>query len=130
MNKIVIDLDGTITIDDARSYADKLPNSAVIQKMKEYKNAGFQIVIHTARNMRTFSGAVGKINIFTLPVVLDWLQRHDVPFDEIIVGKPWCGRDGFYVDDKAIRPSEFVNLSMLEISKLLVKENSLSDSGQ
>ena len=73
MNKIVIDLDGTITIDDARSYADKLPNSAVIQKMKEYKNAGFQIVIHTARNMRTFSGAVGKINIFTLGILILFL---------------------------------------------------------
>ncbi|HFM3427384.1 TPA: capsular biosynthesis protein, partial [Escherichia coli] len=45
-------------------------------------------------------------------------EKNNVPYDEIYVGKPWCGHEGFYVDDKAIRPNEFVNLSYNEIKKL------------
>ena len=52
----------------------------------------------------------------------DWLARHQIPYDEIHVGKPWCGTEGFYVDDKAVRPSEFLALSHDEIHALLAKE--------
>jgi capsule biosynthesis phosphatase len=69
--------------------------------------------------MRTFSNSVGKINAVTLPIIIAWLERHEEPFDEIHVGKPWCGHDGFYVDDKAIRPSEFCDLSYETIQQLL-----------
>ena len=72
--------------------------------------------------MRTYEGNVGKINIHTLPVIIEWLHTHKVPYDEIIVGKPWCGEDGFYIDDRAVRPSEFANLSYFEITQLLEKE--------
>ena len=51
--------------------------------------------------------------------IVNWLNKHDVPFDEIHIGKPWCGDDGFYVDDKAIRPDEFARLSYEEIRKLI-----------
>ena len=53
-------------------------------------------------------GQIGKINANTLPLILDWLAQHEIPYDEIHVGKPWCGTEGFYVDDKAVRPSEFL----------------------
>jgi capsule biosynthesis phosphatase len=72
--------------------------------------------------MRTFEGNVGKINIHTLPVVTEWLDRHDVPYDEIHVGKPWCGFEGFYIDDRAIRPSEFTRLTPEEIEALIEQE--------
>jgi capsule biosynthesis phosphatase len=72
--------------------------------------------------MRTYEGQIGKINANTLPVIIDWLARHEIPYDELHVGKPWCGTDGFYVDDKAIRPSEFLALSHAEIQALLAKE--------
>ncbi|MFB2351434.1 hypothetical protein ACETUS_30055, partial [Priestia megaterium] len=79
------------------------------------------IIICTARNMRTHGGQLGKINALTLPIVLDWLARHDIPYDEIHVGKPWCGTGGFYVDDKAVRPSEFATLTYEEIRALLAR---------
>lgn len=69
--------------------------------------------------MRSFGNSVGKINAFTLPVIIDWLARHDIPYDEIHVGKPWCGEDGFYVDDRAIRPDEFSALGYDEVRALL-----------
>ncbi len=125
MNRIVIDLDGTLTYDDPTiSYADRLPRHEVIEKLKLYKSLGYTICILTARNMRTFEGNVGKIAVHTLPVIQQWLTRHNVPFDEILIGKPWCGPEGFYVDDRALRPDEFVRLEPGEIAGVITPDPS------
>ena len=127
MKNIIMDLDGTLTIDeDDKDYANKKPNIAVIEKLKEYKMKGFKITIYTSRNMRTFMGDIEKIKANTLPQIVTWLEKHSVPYDDVMIGKPWCGFDGFYVDDKAIRPSEFSTLSYEEIRDLLKKEYSLN----
>ena len=123
MKRLIFDLDGTLTIGREADYKLSSPNVEVIEKLKEYKAKGYEIVISTARNMRTHKGNVGKINKFTLPTILSWLEKHHVPFDEVYVGKPWCGFEGFYVDDKAIRPSEFCSLSHIEIQQLLDEES-------
>jgi capsule biosynthesis phosphatase len=129
MKNLIIDLDGTLTIDSDASYDQKPVNKEVVEQLKNYKNMGFKITIQTSRNMRTYEGNIGKINIHTLPVIIEWLNKHDIPYDEIIVGKPWCGFDGFYVDDKSIRPSEFTSMSYEEIQELLAKENPFKDGG-
>ena len=123
VKRIVIDLDNTLTIEEPDiCYKDKKPNWPVIHKLIEYKSAGFEIVISTARNMRKYSNSIGHINANTLPVIIDWLKLHGVPYDEIHVGKPWCGDNGFYVDDKAIRPAEFTDLPYSEIITILNKK--------
>lgn len=118
MNKIVIDLDGTLTVGGGE-YIEVAPRSDVVKALREYHSQGYEIVIYTARNMRTHEGQVGKINIHTVPIILEWLNKHDIPHDELIVGKPWCGPDGFYVDDRAVRPSEFATKSPSEIEGIL-----------
>lgn len=122
MKRLIMDLDGTITSGESGNYSEAKPQPGVVEKMREYKKMGFDLVISTARNMRTYEGNVGKINIHTLPVIIKWLDEHKIPYDEIIVGKPWCGFEGFYVDDKAIRPSEFMSMNLDEINTLLAKE--------
>lgn len=120
MKRLVVDLDGTITREDpSRSYADKEPDLAMVEKLRAYQADGFAIIVYTARNMRSFEGSVGKITAHTLPVIIDWLRRHDVPYDEIHVGKPWCGTEGFYVDDRAVRPQEFLSLSLEQLQALI-----------
>ncbi len=119
MKRLIVDLDGTITIDAKAGYDKATPNQQVIAKLREYKADGFEIVISTSRNVRTYQGNLGKINANTLPVILEWLKKHEVPYDEIYVGKPWCGHDGFYIDDRAIRPNEFADLSYTEIKSLI-----------
>jgi capsule biosynthesis phosphatase len=119
MKRLVVDLDYTITADSGSTYAEAMPNHALIAKLRAYKASGFEIVISTSRNMRTFEGNVGKINLHTVPGVLEWLARHEVPCDELHVAKPWCGTEGFYVDDRAVRPAEFVRLSYEEILDLI-----------
>lgn len=123
MKRLVFDLDGTIALDDpGRPYAEREPNLPLIARLREYRAQGFEIVIASARNMRTYGGQIGLINANTLPVILDWLAAHDVPYDEVHVGKPWCGTDGFYIDDKAVRPSEFVALSYDQLRALIDAE--------
>lgn len=121
MKRLVVDLDETLTLPGApgECYAERAPNLAMIAQVAEYRRLGFEIVIHTARNMRTFGGSLGKINAVTLPIILAWLDRHHVPYDEVHVGKPWCGHDGFYVDDRAVRPAEFLSLNLEQIQRLL-----------
>ena len=121
-NKLVVDLDDTLSYTINGDYENSKPIVPVIEMLKKYKEEGFQIVIHSSRQMRTYNGQLGKININTLPNIINWLTKHNVPYDEIIVGKPWCGYDGFYIDDKAIRPSEFLNMSYDEIKDMLEKE--------
>lgn len=91
-------------------------------RLKAYKEQGFSIILNTSRNMNSYQNNIGLINKNTLPVIINWLDKNDIPYDEIYVGKPWCGHEGFYVDDKAIRPSEFVNKTYEEIVELLGKE--------
>ena len=119
MKRLILDLDDTICFTVDGDYKNSKPNSAVIESMRAYKAQGFDLIISTSRNVRTYRGNVGKINVNTLPVIIDWLNDNDVPYDEIYVGKPWCGHNGFYVDDKAIRPNEFVSMSYDELVKLL-----------
>ena len=123
MKRLVIDLDGTLArVEPDTPYAEREPIAEVVQALRRYAAEGFQIVIHSSRNMRTHENNIGKINALTLPVIVAWLDRHQVPYDEIVVGKPWCGTEGFYVDDRAIRPSEFVRLSLEEITALVEAE--------
>ena len=71
--------------------------------------------------MRTYDGNIGKINANTAKVLFDWLEKYQVPYDEIHFGKPWCGKNGFYIDDKTVRPDEFLSMEYEEILKKLEK---------
>lgn len=122
MKRIIIDLDGTITEKETSDYENVQPNADVVAKLRKYRDDGFEIVILTSRNMRTYEGNVGKINVHTLPMILAWLDRHSIPYDEVVVGKPWCGYDGFYVDDKTVRPAEFTTMSYDEIRRMISGE--------
>lgn len=122
---IVMDIDGTLCEIKSKeqSYLDVIPKFNILKKLNKMKQEGFYIILYTSRQMRTYDGNIGKINANTGKILFQWLEKYDIPFDEIYFGKPWCGKNGFYVDDKAIRPSEFVKLSYDEIIKLLEAEH-------
>ncbi|KQV89862.1 capsular biosynthesis protein [Massilia sp. Root351] len=121
MKRIIIDLDDTLCTTVEGDYRNSQPVPEVIERLRWYHAQGFEIAINTSRNMRTYAGSLGKINANTLPLIIDWLARHEVPYDEIYVAKPWCGHDGFYVDDRAVRPDEFAKLDYEQLLKLIGK---------
>lgn len=122
---IVMDIDGTLCEIKSKeqSYLDVSPKFNILEKLNKMRQEGFYIILYTSRQMRTYNGNIGKINANTGKILFQWLEKYDIPFDEIYFGKPWCGKNGFYVDDKAIRPSEFAKLSYDEIIKLLEAEH-------
>lgn len=121
---VVLDIDGTLcpTKRPDEAYADLIPYPDMIGLVRDYKAQGFYIILQSARNMRTHGGNIGKLNADTLRTLFAWLDRHDIPYDEVHVGKPWCGPGGFYVDDRAIRPSEFRALDHEQILALIARE--------
>jgi len=120
--RLIVDVDGTLTLDDASvDYSRRLPRRDVIARVNALHARGVQIVIYSARNMRTHNGNIGLINKHTLPVLMNWLERHGVMYDEIQMGKPWCGDNGFYVRSRSMRPSLFLSLSLQEIETMLVR---------
>ena len=121
-NKLVIDLDDTISVTEHGDYVNSKPVMETVEMIRKYHEDGFAIVIHSARQMRTHNGNIGLINVKTLPNIINWLNKYDIPYDEIIVGKPWCGYNGFYIDDKSIRPSEFHSMTYEQIQEILAKE--------
>ena len=128
IKRLIVDLDNTISYTIKGDYVNSKPIEQTINMLRKYHDEGWEIVINSSRNMRTYDANVGKINIYTLPNIISWLNKYNVPYDEIIVGKPWCGYDGFYIDDKAIRPSEFHSMNEKEINQLLEKEKSYIES--
>jgi len=118
---IVMDVDGTLCLKKTpeQSYADVSPRAEVLARLREYREAGFYVILATSRNMNTHNGNVGLITATTAKTLMQWLDKHEVPYDELYVGKPWGGKGGFYVDDKAIRPDEFLKLSYEEVIGLV-----------
>ena len=68
--------------------------------------------------MNSYNGNIGLINKYTARVLLDWLEKWDIPYDEIMYGKPWPGHNGFYVDDRTVRPNEFLRCSVDELNQI------------
>jgi capsule biosynthesis phosphatase len=125
---VVVDVDGTLAgrRGAGQSYAEVPPVPRVVQRIRSLQKQGYWIILYTSRNMRTHGGNIGRIMRHTAPVLVEWLARHEIPYDELHFGKPWCGNDGFYVDDRAIRPREFVTLELEEIEAIFRRDR-LSD---
>ncbi len=121
---IVMDVDGTLCPikGSADSYADLQPYRQMVDRLRQLRAAGYYVILQTSRNMRSYEGNVGLINAQMLPGLVSWLDRHEVPYDEIHVAKPWAGSSGFYVDDRSVRPAEFLRLSAAAIEALIERD--------
>lgn len=116
----VFDIDGTLCPIKTKEekYEDLIPYENVLEKLRYYKANGAKIVLLTSRNMNTYGGNLGLINKHTAKILLEWLDKWEIPYDEIIYGKPWPGHKGFYVDDRTIRPDEFLKYSPEELNEI------------
>lgn len=104
--RICIDLDGVIAQlkNAGETYADVKPVAGAAEKIRTLKESGHHIIIFTARHMKTCAGNVGAVIARQGKTTLDWLELHEIPYDEIIFGKPWAD---VYIDDNAHRFSSW-----------------------
>lgn len=104
--KFCFDLDGTIcyTKKEGQHYLDVEPLPGAVETLQKLKSNGHYIIIMTARNMLTHNNNVGKIIANQSPIVIEWLNKYQIPYDELHFGKPLAD---FYVDDKAIKLTDW-----------------------
>jgi capsule biosynthesis phosphatase len=107
--RICFDIDGTIAElrEKGQLYSEVVPKKGAVEKLHKLKEEGHYIILHTARNMETFSGNVGKVISVQGPLLFKWLEKYDIPYDEIYFGKPSAD---YYVDDKGYRLENWDNL--------------------
>lgn len=119
----IFDIDGTLCPikDGHESYSDLVPFKDMIEKIRYYHDNGARIVLFTSRNMNTYKGDLDLIHKNTAPILRDWLKKWDIPYDELIFGKPWPGHKGFYVDDRTVRPGEFLSHTPEELDEICAK---------
>jgi hypothetical protein len=56
--------------------------------------------------MGTFNHNIGKVNAFQIKIIVDWLTKWEIPFDEIW-SKPNCD---IFIDDKAVKFTNWENI--------------------
>lgn len=117
---LVMDIDGTLCPIKTKDqkYEDLIPFADMVNQLREYHAAGVKIILFSSRNMNSYQGNLGLINKNTAIVLNEWLKKWDIPYDEILFGKPWPGHHGFYVDDRSVRPDEFLSNSLQELEKI------------
>jgi len=95
------DLDGTLVTHPVEpgDYATVKAIDEKIMLVRELHRTGHYIIICTARGMRTFKGDVEAVKAAHLSAITETLRRFDVPYHELILGKPHAD---FYVDDLAV----------------------------
>jgi capsule biosynthesis phosphatase len=123
-NVIVVDIDGTLTVgkEEGQGYAAVRVSEPMRAKLRELKARNYWIILYSSRNMRTYDGNIGAILKHTAPVLVQWLADNDIPYDELHLGKPWCGHNGFYIDDRAVRPREFLENSLDELARIIARD--------
>lgn len=124
----VFDIDGTLCPIKKKEekYEDLVPYENMVQKLRFYKEKGAKIILFTSRNMNSYNGNLGVINKNTAKILMAWLDEWEIPYDEILYGKPWPGHKGFYIDDRTVRPDEFLNHTVEELDEICKKSKEQS----
>jgi capsule biosynthesis phosphatase len=101
--RICFDLDNTLTTYPtiAGDYTTVKPIYKNITLLKKLKSDGHEIIIYTARRMKTHHGNIGKVIKDIASVTIDTLEKFNIEYDELIFGKPIAD---IYIDDRAINP--------------------------
>ena len=110
--RICIDLDGTIcdTRVEGQHYKYVQPKDGAVDFIKKLRADGHYIIIDTARHMATCDHNVGQVLAKQGKTLFDWLYMHEIPYDEIHLGKPLAD---VYIDDKALK---FENWKQIDIN--------------
>ncbi len=97
--RLCFDVDGVIADDrDGKPYGDRVPYPHAVQYLRKLKAAGHEIVLATARYMIKRDGDQEAARGAGYWELLEWLDRYEVPYDEVYLGKPSADK---YYDDKA-----------------------------
>lgn len=101
--RICFDLDNTLVTYPTvpGDYTTVRPIKEMINLVQQLHSQGHTIIIHTARRMATHKSNVGAVIKDIGKVTFDSLEKFQIPYDELIFGKPIAD---IYIDDRAVNP--------------------------
>jgi len=101
--RICFDLDNTLVTYPIipGDYSSVKPIENTIELLRKLHKDGNTIIIHTARRMHTHKHNIGAVIKDIGRVTFDTLDNFNIPYDEIIFGKPIAD---VYIDDRAVNP--------------------------
>lgn len=83
---------------DNLTYSTVKPFPEAIELLQDLKSVGHTIILFTGRHMKTCAGNQGKVLALQGKILLDWLEKYNIPYDEIWWSKPHAD---LYIDDAA-----------------------------
>ena len=101
--RICFDLDNTLVTYPIipNDYSSVKPIKKMIDLLISLKKNGHEILIYTARRMKTHDNNVGKVIKDIALITINTLNKFNIPYDELLFGKPIAD---IYIDDRAINP--------------------------
>jgi capsule biosynthesis phosphatase len=101
--RICFDLDNTLVTYPTipNDYSSVKPIQKNVELLNKLKNMGHEIIIYTARRMKTHNNNVGRVIKDIALITIQCLEKFDIPYDELIFGKPLAD---IYIDDRALNP--------------------------
>lgn len=125
----IVDIDDTILTTPLKEngkydYDNSEPIFPVISKLQELRHAGHTIILFTARGMKTYQGDVERIEEVHRDRLEGFIQRWNVPCDNLIFGKPW-GSNPIYLDNRNLSLSSFLLSKPNNFESLIKEENAI-----
>jgi capsule biosynthesis phosphatase len=101
--RICFDLDNTLVTYPTipNDYSTVKPIQKTINLLNNLYKKGHEIIIYTARRMKTHHNNVGKVIKDIALVTLTTLDQFNIPYHELIFGKPIAD---IYIDDRGLNP--------------------------
>ena len=126
-NTICIDIDDTLSYTYNRDFENSVPNQPMIDKVNVFHNAGYKVILATARGAKSCRTVEERIEKYDA-VTRQWLEKHHVLYDELWFGKP---NADFYIDDKSMYINEFLDFKVenkmpieeIAAEKIIIPEN-------
>lgn len=106
---LVVDIDKTLCSKKKsnESYSEVKPYEDIINAINTLNDAGAEVILESARNMLTQNHNEAKVIKNVGLTTLKWLDNNKVQYDGIKFGK---SMGTCYIDDKALRPREFMKI--------------------
>ena len=129
IHTFIIDVDDTLLTtplneDGKYDYEKSTPITASVERIRSLKQDGHQIILFTARGMRTFNGDLKKIKKEHEEILIGWLKQNEVPYDSLVFGKPW-GPNPIYVDNRNLSLHSFVTSNPEFFENIIKAENTI-----
>lgn len=116
--RIVCDIDDTISLTLNRDWNNAKPIQSVIDKINTFYDNGWEVYLITARGQLSCNGDVQSAENKYRKSLEEWLVKHGVKYHVLSFNKILAQ---YYIDDKGLRPDEFVNLDIQILNNGLSK---------